>query len=176
MDINVYTDGSCSWRTREGGIGILIKYSDAKNNQFNLKYYKGFSNTTIGRMELLGILYGMKLLTTTDLKVRIYCDSKYAVNTAKMLEEQHKNDLLFKNGKVKNKDIIALILQERKRFSRIQFHWVKGHSDTKGNNQADELAGMGFRDTGENKIVEICDSNQEEYQTDLCNIKLLSLC
>jgi ribonuclease HI len=152
MKIIVHTDGSCDWKTRQGGIGIHIQvHTDQQNRKIETHYYKGFYDTTIGRMELMGILMALRSINSCKCPIIIYCDSKYAVNTAQMSSKQFE-EKLFLRGTIKNSDIIQLMLEEKKKFSNIQVLWVKGHNNTEFNEIADVLANKGFRDIKERKI------------------------
>lgn len=59
--IEIYTDGSCLAKDRVGGFGIYIKEFKDKEEKEHF-YFKGFLNTSIGRMELLGIFKGLRLI------------------------------------------------------------------------------------------------------------------
>jgi len=73
--VEIWTDGSCNWKNRRGGIGIYMKQGP---NTF--EHFEGFKNTSIGRMELAAILIALKQIKNTNHTFILYCDSQYAIN------------------------------------------------------------------------------------------------
>ncbi len=89
-------------------------------------------------MELMAVIAGLEALKYRDLKVQIYCDSQYVVNSVSKgwLKNWIATD--FKGGK-KNKDLWLWYASLAKQH-HIEFHWVKGHDTNAYNNRCDELA------------------------------------
>jgi ribonuclease HI len=153
ISISIYTDGSCLWKTLEGGVGIsIIIQKGIKIVQQN-NYYKGFSNTTIGRMELMGILLALKTLNKTSLPIILFCDSKYAIQAANFYKQNFEEELFIKN-KITNSDIILKILDEKTKFKHIKFKWIKGHNGNFQNENVDALADIGFKEDITTKIFD----------------------
>jgi len=122
--IKMYTDGASSGNPGPSGIGILLIYGENKK-----KISKYIGNATNNIAELTAIKVGLETLTRTDLPVRIFSDSSYAIG------------LLTKNWKPKkNQDLINSIRQLMDKFSDLAFIKVKGHSGIKENEVADFLA------------------------------------
>lgn len=145
--IIAYTDGSASWRTRTGGFGIFITYKETV-----IEYFKGLKNTSIGRMELLGIIMAMRLVKSKNIPLTIYCDSQYAVNcySEGLLDKWALTNYYNK----KNVDLLLLYKAESAKFTDLKIEWVKGHADTIGNQKADELANKGYKGTSNAEKIE----------------------
>lgn len=129
----IYTDGSCKGiEHRKGGWSAIVC------NEFNIiikELYGGFKNTTNNRMEIYGVLEGLKFIKEPS-NITIITDSQYVVNTIngnwiwKMLQkpEEYNNIDLWQQ--------IADYLT----FHEITIEWTKGHADNEMNNRADKLA------------------------------------
>jgi len=132
--IKIYTDGACSGNPGRGGWAAIIIKGD------NIEKISGRSeNTTNNRMELIAVISALKF--TKDQNLEIYTDSKYTKDgIEKWIINWKKNGWKTANKQdVKNKDLwieLDLLAQQKK----IKWNWVKGHSENKYNNMADELA------------------------------------
>ena len=132
--IKIYTDGACSGNPGRGGWAAIII------NGNNIEKISGRSeNTTNNRMELIAVISALKF--TKDKNLEIYTDSKYTKDgIEKWIINWKKNGWKTANKQdVKNKDLwmeLDLLAQQKK----IKWNWVKGHSENKYNNMADELA------------------------------------
>ena len=132
--IIIYTDGACSGNPGRGGWAAIIIKGD------NIEKISGRSeNTTNNRMELIAVISALKF--TKDQNLEIYTDSKYTKDgIEKWIINWKKNGWKTANKQdVKNKDLwmeLDLLAQQKK----IKWNWVKGHSENKYNNMADELA------------------------------------
>jgi ribonuclease HI len=137
--IIIYCDGSCNWENKFGGYGVLL----IDNKKEKLEIFFGEKETTIGRMELLGIITSLRLLQDNE-KAVIYCDSEYAVNCINKNWLEDWSVFLFA-GK-KNSDLLKIYLEEYNRFSKgnIVIKHIKGHVGFEGNEIADKLAKKGY--------------------------------
>lgn len=122
--INVFTDGASSGNPGPAGIGVLFVFREHRRE---ISRYIGRATNNVA--ELTAILTALQELKRTDLAVRVYTDSTYAIG------------VLTKNWKPeKNVDLIARIKKELKRFRDVGIIKVKGHSGVKENEVADFLA------------------------------------
>jgi ribonuclease HI len=136
MKYEIYTDGACSGNPGPGGWGAVILEDD--KNQKNI--YGNEMNTTNNRMELMAPIMALKKIKTNS-EVVIYTDSNYVKNgITEWIKNWEKNGWKNANKKpVKNKDLWVK-LDNLCKDNKIIWKWVKGHSNNKYNNLADELA------------------------------------
>ena len=120
--IIIYTDGSCL-KNPGGPGGWAFAYIENNNEWFMSGSEK---NTTNNRMELFAVLEALN--SSDNLDYIIYSDSKLTINCAKKewkrkanIDLWDKYDLLSKNKK-------------------IEWNWVKSHSNNEYNNIVDSLA------------------------------------
>ena len=135
-DVTIYTDGACSGNPGPGGwAAILIA------GNYRKELSGGEANTTNNRMELAGVINGLRALTR-PCNVTIFSDSAYVVNAF----NQNWIDKWMTNGwknsakaEVANSDLwkeLAVLTATHK----VTFSKVKGHADDELNNRCDELA------------------------------------
>jgi ribonuclease HI len=133
-DVIIYTDGSSRGNPGPGGYGIIME--DCKSG-FVKEYSKGFRYTTNNRMELLAVIDALKMLKKNNLKILIYTDSKYVVDSV-----EKKWVFKWKTTNFKNKKNVDLWLDFLKLFEKntIKFNWIKGHNNHPQNEKCDKLA------------------------------------
>ena len=136
MKYKIYTDGACSGNPGPGGWGAVI--FDNNNKQKNIS--GSVKNTTNNRMELSAAIKALENIKTSS-EITIYTDSTYVKNgiTEWILKWKKKEWKNSKKKPVKNKDL-WIKLDDLCEQNKIKWKWVKGHSDNKYNNLADELA------------------------------------
>jgi ribonuclease HI len=129
----MYTDGASRGNPGRGGYGTILQW---KGNAKEMS--GGFRRTTNNRMELMAVIVGLEALKKEGVKLKIYSDSQYVVNSVEKgwLKTWIATD--FKGGK-KNKDL-WLRYADLASKQQIRFHWVKGHASNPHNNRCDELA------------------------------------
>lgn len=135
-EVTIYTDGACSGNPGPGGwAAILIA------GNFKKELSGGEAQTTNNRMELAGVINGLRALKR-PCKVTIYSDSAYVVNAfnqnwlAKWMNNGWKNSA---KAEVANADLwkeLAVLTATH----QVTFSKVKGHADDELNNRCDELA------------------------------------
>ena len=142
MKLKIYTDGACSGNPGKGGWAAII----LDNNLNQLSISGNENNTTNNRMELLAPIMALKKIKRKS-EITIFTDSKYVkdgitdwinkwkingwVNASK---KQVKNASLWKE------------LDKLVSVHKVEWFWVKGHSNHRENDIADELANRGIRD------------------------------
>jgi len=135
-EVTIYTDGACSGNPGPGGWACILIAGNYKKELSG-----GEAQTTNNRMELSGVINGLRALTR-PCKVTIYSDSAYVVNAF----NQNWLDKWMTNGwknsakaEVANADLwkeLAVLTATHK----VTFSKVKGHADDELNNRCDELA------------------------------------
>ena len=131
--ILLYTDGSSRGNPGPGGYGVVLKYGS-----YRKELSQGFRLTTNNRMELLGVIEGLKAIKKREIPVKIYSDSSYVVNAVNngWLKGWVSKDL----SKKKNSDLWGLFLNVSQTFSSLEFIWIKGHAGHPENERCDRLA------------------------------------
>ena len=132
--VKIYTDGACSGNPGRGGWAAIIIDGE------EIEKISGSSeNTTNNRMELIAVIPALKYVKKEN--IELFTDSKYTKDgIEKWIVNWKKNGWKTANKQdVKNMDLWQNLdkLNEKK---NVQWNWVKGHSDNKYNNMADELA------------------------------------
>jgi len=128
--ITLFSDGSALGNPGPGGYGTILVYKDKEKIIVG-----GEKHTTNNRMELKGVIEGLKALKETC-EVEIISDSSYVVKGInEWLSSWIKRD--FK--KVKNIDLWKEYIDVSKAH-KIKATWVKGHAGHVENERCDELA------------------------------------
>ncbi len=136
MKYIIYTDGACSGNPGPGGWGAVI--FDEKEKQYNIS--GNVKDTTNNRMELMAPIMALKKVKSMS-NVMIFTDSTYVKNgITEWIKKWEKNGWKSSSKKpVKNKDL-WIKLNDLCQKNKVQGKWIKGHSNNKYNNLADELA------------------------------------
>jgi len=132
--IKIFTDGSSRGNPGPGGYGVVMLY---KSNRKELS--QGYKTTTNNRMELTAVIKALEAIKKNSIKVTIYSDSKYVVESVEkgwIWNWEKKN---FK--KKQNIDLWKQFIPLYKKFN-IKFIWVKGHAGIKENERCDKLANL----------------------------------
>lgn len=133
--IYLYSDGSSLGNPGPGGYGTILKYKDQEK-----RISGGEALSTNNRMELKGVIEGLKLLKE-PCEVDLFSDSKYVVQAInEWLAKWIKNNWKTADKKqVKNLELWQEYL-EVAREHKINANWVKGHAGHHENEICDELA------------------------------------
>ena len=128
--ITLFSDGSALGNPGPGGYGTILRYNDSERIISGGEPY-----TTNNRMELRGVIEGLKVLKE-PCRVEVVSDSSYVVKAInEWLSGWIKRD--FK--KVKNVEL----WQEYLRVSaphQVHGVWVKGHAGHEENERCDDIA------------------------------------
>ena len=137
--VTIYTDGACSGNPGKGGWAAIIIENEKE------KVISGSEPlTTNNRMELSAVINALKEITLTE--ISIYTDSKYVKNGIESWIKNWKMNGWMTASKqpVKNKDLwleLDTLVSEKK----IEWKWVKGHSNNHYNTIVDEAARKAIR-------------------------------
>ena len=135
-EVTIYTDGACSGNPGPGGWAAILIAGNYKKELSG-----GEALTTNNRMELSGVINGLRALTR-PCKVTIFSDSAYVVNAfnqnwiGKWMTNGWKNSA---KAEVANADLwkeLAVLTATH----QVTFSKVKGHADDELNNRCAELA------------------------------------
>ena len=134
--VTLYTDGACSGNPGPGGWAAILIYNGREKVLSG-----GEKTTTNNRMELTGVIEGLKALKE-PCAVDLYSDSKYVIDAL----EKGWAVRWKKNGWMRNKKDPAMnpelweeLLQLTEKHA-LTCHWVKGHAENDYNNRCDALA------------------------------------
>ena len=134
--VELYTDGACQGNPGPGGWGAILRFGAHERELSG-----GDRDTTNNRMELSGVIEGLKLLKE-PCEVDLYSDSQYVCNAL----EKGWARKWKQNGWMRNKKDPALnpeLWDELLRLSdihKLHIHWVKGHAGHPENERCDRLA------------------------------------
>lgn len=135
-EVTIYTDGACSNNPGPGGYCAILMYNGAEKVVSG-----GELETTNNRMELLGVINGLKALKMSC-AVKIYSDSQYivdAINKEWVVSWKARGWKTSDKNPVKNLDLWQELLELLTKH-KVEFIKVKGHSDNEHNNRCDEIA------------------------------------
>lgn len=136
--LRIYTDGACAGNPGPGGWGVMLQYAN------NTKEIFGYElQTTNNRMEIKAAIEALKVLKNSYMhNIEIYTDSKYLQDgITKWIHKWLKNNWRTSSNKlVKNSDLWQQLYLELDKHNHVLWYWVKGHSDSAGNDAADKLA------------------------------------
>lgn len=140
MNINIYTDGSCSGNPGVGGYGAILMCNGHE------RIVKGHTSkiTTNNAMELKAVVESIAWINKVQKKpcnVTIYTDSKYIIDCACGKQKDGSKRLVgwFKGRS--NEDLwMQLINQTIQGKHEIHFVKVKGHSGDEMNERANSIA------------------------------------
>jgi ribonuclease HI len=128
--ITLYSDGSSLGNPGPGGYGGILEYQETRKEYSGAEPY-----TTNNRMELRGVIEGLKLLKE-PCQVEVISDSSYVTKAInEWLSGWVKKD--FK--KVKNPDLWREYL-EVSAPHQVRGTWVRGHNGHPENERCDTLA------------------------------------
>ena len=133
--IEIYTDGACKGNPGPGGWGAILRYRQHE------KLLKGAEAlTTNNRMELTAVIMALSSIKQPS-KITIATDSQYVKQgITKWLSNWEKNGWrTSQKTAVKNIDLWQQ-LSKIAELHKIDWNWIKGHSNHPENDLADQLA------------------------------------
>lgn len=130
--VTMYTDGAARGNPGPGGYGVVLLY---KGHRKELS--AGYRLTTNNRMELLAVIVGLEALKRKNIKIVVYSDSRYVVDSVSKGWIWNWERKSFKNRK--NPDLWRRYMRLHRLFN-IEFVWVKGHASIPENERCDQLA------------------------------------
>jgi ribonuclease HI len=128
--ITLYADGSSLGNPGPGGYGGILEYRGHRQ-----EYWGGEAHTTNNRMELRGVIEGLKRLKE-PCDITVISDSSYVV---KGINEWLPNWVKKEFRKVKNPDLWREYL-DISQPHRVRGIWVRGHDGHPENERCDDLA------------------------------------
>ncbi len=137
--VEIFTDGACKGNPGVGGWGALIRLGAAKR-----ELWGGERETTNNRMELTAAVEALNILTR-PCEVDLTTDSVYVRNgITRWIYNWKRKGWKTSGGKaVSNKELWQALDRAVARHTRVNWHWIKGHSGHPENERADQLANRG---------------------------------
>ena len=142
--INVYTDGSCINNGKsdaKAGIGIFFSDDDERN--VSRKVIGKQTNNVAELTAIKTVYYILKNEIKSNKNIRIYSDSKYAINCCTDYGKKHERKMWKED--IPNLELVKEIYLLYKNLKNVDFIHVKAHTNkvdihSYGNKQADFLA------------------------------------
>lgn len=134
--VYIYSDGACSGNPGPGGYGVILRCDG-----FEKELSGGAADTTNNRMELTGVITGLKALKY-PCDVVIQTDSKYVVDGITKgwaASWRAKNWIKADKKPALNPDLWGELLLLTEKHS-VEFTWIKGHAGHEENERCDRLA------------------------------------
>ncbi len=128
--ITLFSDGSALGNPGPGGYGTILRFKDSERVLSG-----GEIHTTNNRMELRGVIEGLKVLKE-PCEVEVISDSSYVV---KGINEWLENWIKRSFKKVKNPDLWKEYI-EVSQGHHIKGTWVRGHAGHEENERCDDIA------------------------------------
>ena len=171
MDENIqhliFTDGSALGNPGPGGWGTVLVLASTRIIEMG-GYEK---HTTNNRMELLALIRGLERMENESGDITVFTDSKYVHQGAtEWVHGWVKRDwVTMAKTPVENRDLWEMLLpllNNRKKFGKISWTRVPGHSGISGNERCDAIA-TGY---AKGEEVELFEGDLGDYAVDILNI------
>lgn len=138
--ISIFTDGACSGNPGPGGWGAIIVASDGRV----LELAGREEPTTNNRMELGGVIAGLRAVSAMPGTAVIHSDSTYVISgiTTWIKGWKRRGWTTAAGEPVKNEDLwrtLEALVAARGRGG-VEWRWVKGHSGHDANERCDAIA------------------------------------
>lgn len=137
----IFSDGSALGNPGPGGYGTVIILNKTRIVELGERE----KHTTNNRMEIMGMLVGLRRIANERGTVLCCSDSQYVINAVtKWIHGWKKNGWITSTKqKVEHRELfeeIDAIVHSRKRGDTISFQYVAGHVGVAGNERCDEIA------------------------------------
>lgn len=138
-NIIIYTDGGCRGNP---GLGAWASILISEKHSLRLEIGESEEMTTNNKMEMKAVIKALERLKKSH-NIKVYSDSAYLVNGMnEWIYSWQKNNWIKSDKKpVENKEYWIKLIELSKKHN-IEFIKVKGHSDNKENNRADEIVNI----------------------------------
>jgi ribonuclease HI len=139
--ILIFTDGACSGNPGQGGYGGVVVFPEGQVEEFG----GGSDATTNNRMELMAVIRGLQKVSHRTEDVWVLTDSTYVIRgiTQWIWGWKKKNWVTAQGNEVVNIDLWKDLERQvvaRKKLSRLDWKFIKGHAGNPGNERCDEIA------------------------------------
>lgn len=161
----IFTDGACSGNPGPGGWGAIVAYPNGRVVELG----GSKRDSTNNQMELTGALEALIYARDFEGPVSIYTDSTYVIRgITQWVWGWRKRDWKTAEGKdVANQELWqSLIRVTSSRKPKVEWHYVRGHIGTPGNERVDEIA-TGFSNL---KRVELFHGSLLQYEHPIYDI------
>lgn len=133
--VDIFTDGACSGNPGPGGWAAILR-----SGKHEKEISGGERATTNNRMELLAVIHGLNALKTAS-DVTVHTDSRYVMDGAtQWLKRWKSNGWKTSDKKPVRNDDLWHALDSAMSVHKVQWRWIRGHSDHVDNERADALA------------------------------------
>jgi ribonuclease HI len=138
--IIVFTDGAAKGNPGPGGWGAIVVTPDRRVAELG----GGSPHTTNNRMELSGAIAALQHVMNQPGRVAIYTDSTYLIQgiTQWVWAWRKRGWKTAEGSAVMNRELweeLSSLVGARPRGG-VEWHWVRGHIGTPGNERADEIS------------------------------------
>lgn len=163
----IFSDGSSLGNPGRGGFGTVIIHSHRHVTELG----GNEKDTTNNRMELTGLLEGLKYMKKEEGSILCCTDSKYVIDAITKWSIAWKKNGWITTAKtpVLNKDLLTQIdelVTEYKDKGGVHFKYVPGHVGIAGNERCDLIATT----FASGDPVELFNGNLSDYAVDILNI------
>jgi ribonuclease HI len=140
--IIVFTDGAAKGNPGRGGWGAIVVTPDERVAELG----GGAPHTTNNRMELGGAIAALRHVGGRSGPVAIYTDSTYLIQgiTQWIWGWRKRGWKTAEGADVLNRELweelSGLVAARNSSSSRVEWHWVRGHVGTPGNERADQIS------------------------------------
>ncbi len=137
--IEIFTDGACKGNPGVGGWGALLRLGAVERELWGAE-----RETTNNRMELTAAIEALNALTR-PCEVALTTDSVYVRDgITRWIHNWKRRSWKTSTGRaVSNQELWQALDRAVARHTRVNWHWIKGHSGHPENERADQLANLG---------------------------------